>query len=118
MTGDWSMLSNEKVRNFHSITANYYWTLDGSVGTQTRLNDRGREFGCQRGQTFTLFIEKSRPLCSTQPSLRLVPETLLCEGDNSPLSSVDDKNAWSYTSNSSYVFLHHALPCTTYILVG
>jgi len=86
MTGDWRILRNERVRNFHSITASYHWTRDGSGSILTRLNGRGRGFDCQRGQMLTVFIETSRHLCSTQHPMQLVSEMLVWEAHLSLVS--------------------------------
>jgi hypothetical protein len=70
-------------------------------------------FDSWRGLGIFLFTTVSRmALRPTQPPVQWVPGALSLgvkqlrrEGDHSPLSSAEVKNAWSYTSAPQYVFM-------------
>jgi hypothetical protein len=108
MTGNWRILRNERFRNFHCITGSYQWTRDGSGSILTRLNDRGRGFDCQRGQILIVFIETPRHLWSTQPSMHLVSEMLMCEAHLSLVSLSKTRGLISPSLHTpSCIMLYH-----------
>jgi hypothetical protein len=80
------------------------WRNQGSsVSIATRLRDGRPRFNYRQGQWwyFLLIVTASRPaLEPTQPLIQWVPGIKRpgCEADNSPPSSAEVKNAWSYTS--------------------
>jgi len=111
MTVDWRILSNDRIRNFHSITPSYHWTQNGSGSILTKLNGRGRGFDLP-ARANAYYIHRNFKTSLQHPTYYVV--SIGNAGVlSSPLSSVNVKNAWSSTSKFSYAFVHHALPCTT-----
>jgi hypothetical protein len=87
--------------------------LNSSVSIVTRLWDGRPGFDFWQGQGFFLLATTSRPaLGPTNPPIQWVPGALSPEvkrpgreGHHLPPSSVEVKNAWSYTSSPPYVFM-------------
>jgi hypothetical protein len=69
-------------------------------------------FDSRRGLGIFLFTASRTALGSTQPAIQWVTGAVFLglkrlgrEADNSPPSSAEVKNAWSYTSTPQYVFM-------------
>jgi hypothetical protein len=74
----------------------------------TRLQAGRLVFVSRQGQGLFFCLTASRPaLDPTQPHIQCVPEAKRPrrEADNSPPSSTEINNAWSYTSTPPYVFM-------------
>jgi hypothetical protein len=110
-TGCNDLVSNVSVckgcTNFHTVDHCYiYYSRDISVKILTRVRGGRPRFDSRQGLGIFLLVPTSTPaLGPTQPPFQLVPGALSPavkrpghEVDHLPPSSVEIKNAWSYTS--------------------
>jgi hypothetical protein len=98
--------------NKHVCCIKYARSRGSSVGIATTLRAGRSGFDSRQRLWIFLFASVSRPaLGPTQPPIQWVPGPLSlgakwpgCEADDSPPSSADVRNTWSYTSTPQYVF--------------
>jgi hypothetical protein len=94
-----------------TLAVSNFTTNLGGIAQGHKLDDRG--FESRQGLRIFLFTTASRPaLGHTQPPIQWVRGALFLgvkrsgrEGDYSPPSSAEIKNAWSYTSTPQYAFM-------------
>jgi hypothetical protein len=111
----WCLVKTRHIYVFRSLAESSMWIMTIltnsqriSVSTVTRLWFLGPGFVSRQKKNFFLFSTVSKTAVEpTQSPMKWVLEVTVlgCEADHSPPSRAEVKNAWRYTSTSSYVFV-------------